>query len=224
MALDTTATLDAACRLIRVVTGDAYGDGYRVTGIGVGNAEYGKPDTVWVLGNWNDKAEYINGERIVTDNSMSRLFDALERIGVDCEWLDEWAMCDGCSQIVRTSPDSYMWQPAYAVVGDSRYCVECATGDCLDETLDEYIGDAGKCLTRSLISERELVDAGFIRFTVPPCESGWHPGQTDTPDAEVQRFEAEHGTDSEWLFWLDESSQFYVRFSLFYRPVTRDEH
>jgi hypothetical protein len=222
MALDTMARFDAASRLVAAVTGEPYGDGCMVTDIGIGVAErgYGYSDTVWVLGNFNDKTTYADGVRTVTDDTPSRLFNALERIGVSAEWLDEWHRCDGCKQIVRSKPDSYCWQPSYATLGDNIYCVDCATGDYLDETIAEYVGESGKCLTAALVSASELESHGFTRFNIPPAENGWHPGQDDTPDGVVAHFEAEHGTDAEWLFYLDETSQFYIRFTLFYRLST----
>jgi hypothetical protein len=210
--------------MVQAVTGQPYGDGCTVTDIGIGIAEpgYGDADTVWVLGNFNDKTVYADGIRTVTDDTPSRLFKALERIGVEAHWLDEWYGCDGCQKIVRSQPDSYMWQPSYAWLGDGIYCVECATGDYLEETIAEYVGESGRCIPAALVSASELESQGFTRFNIPPAESGWHPGQTDTPDAIVALFEAEHGTDAEWLFYLDETSQFYVRFTLFYRPVDSD--
>lgn len=219
MALDTMARLDAAMRLVKAVTGDEHGDGMTVTDIGVGIAEpgYGDSDTVWVLGNFNDKSVYRDGKWTVTDTAPRRLFDALERIGVSAEWLDEWYRCDGCQSIVRSHPDSYSWQPSFAWIGDDIYCVDCATGDYLDETLETYIGDAGRAISASLISSSELEANGWQRYNIPPAENGWHPGQTDTPDAIVADFERVHGTGSEWLFYIDEQSQFYTRFTLFYR-------
>jgi hypothetical protein len=104
-----------------------------------------------------------------------------------------------------------------------NYCVDCATGDYLDETIAQYIGEPGKCIPASLVSESTLAENGFARFNVPPAESGWHPGQTGTPDAIVAEFERVHGTDGfEWLFYLDETSQFYICFTLFYRATDTD--
>jgi hypothetical protein len=224
MALTTNQRLDAAMRLCRAVTGEDYGTDYdRVTGIGVGIAEpgYGDADTVWVLGNWNDITRYNpDGTRTVVDNRYARLGDALERIGVEAHWLDEWQECDGCHSIVRCNADSYMWQPSYATVGDETYCSECAPGDYLQEVLESYIGDYNRCVT-SWVTESELTAAGFIRWNEPPFENGWHPGQTDNPRDISERFESEN-PGSDWVFYLDENSQFYSRFSLFYRPVDSD--
>jgi hypothetical protein len=220
MALTVNQKVDAAVRVCRVVTGEQYGEDYeRVTGIGVGIAEpgYGDSETVWVLGNWNDVTDYSTGERVVTDNRYGRLFDALERIGIEGHWLDEWIRCDGCQSIVRRNADSYHWQPSFAEVDCEIYCTDCATGDYLDEVLESYIGDSNRCVT-SWLTETELTAAGFIRWNEPPFENGWHPGQTDNPRDIAERFESEN-PGSDWVFYLDENSQFYSRFSLFYRPV-----
>lgn len=220
MTMTTQQRYEAARRLCAVVTGDEYGVDYeRVTGLGVGIAEpgYGDKDTVWALGDWNDKTDYSSGERVVTDNSMSRLSEALDRIGVECHWLDEWYECQGCYQIVRSQSDSYHWQPSYADVDGELLCVQCATGDYLDELLEAFIGEQRKVLSSALVSEQDLLDAGFSRFNVPPAENGWHPGQDETPAGVLAAFESVHGSDCEWLFFMDEVSQFYVRFTLFYR-------
>jgi len=219
--LSVSERIDAAVRLCRAVTGDEYGVDYdRVTGIGIGIAEpgYGGSETVWVTGNWNAVTDYSSGERVVTDDRYSRLATALERIGVETHWLDEWTECNGCQQLVRTQPDSYSWQPSHVWVSDELLCRECATGDYLDETLAEFIGDEGRALSASLVSPAELESAGFVRFNIPPAENGWHPGQDARPADIVAEFEREHGTDADWLFYLDEASQFYVTFTLFYRP------
>ncbi len=221
--MDTNARLDAAIRLCRAVTGDEYGVDYeRITGIGVGIAEpgYGDADTVWVLGDWNDRTDYSTGERVVTDNRFSRLFDALERIGVEAHWLDEWQQCSGCQSIVRSNADSYHWQPSYVWVSDELFCANCATGDYLEESLAEFIGNPDKAIT-SWLSLSDLESAGFVRWNHPPYENGWHPGQDDNPRDIADRFESGN-PDAEWLFYLDETSQFYMRFSLFYRPTDTD--
>ena len=46
---------EAAGRLIKVATGEEYGDGEVVTALAIGYAEpgYGTDETVVVLGNWN---------------------------------------------------------------------------------------------------------------------------------------------------------------------------
>jgi hypothetical protein len=70
----------------------------------------------------------------------SSVGDALERLGFECEWSDEWTICDDCQQAVRTSPDSYDYQPMYAYVNDewngtldtTDGCT-CLCVDCLQE-------------------------------------------------------------------------------------------
>src|SRR5262249_6152278 len=103
------------------------------------------------FGNWNT----IDGEwdarthnRPLIDGIPKRLCDALEKIGADIEWSDEWKLCDGCQKPVRTKADSYSWQRSYIEKGDKIVCLEC-----LDpvEHLKALEGGDDKCNTISTI-------------------------------------------------------------------------
>src|SRR5262245_2729049 len=49
-------------------------------------------------------------------NNLPRdLGDLLEKAGWACEWSDEWTTCDACQKAIRTEPDSFCWEPSYAV-------------------------------------------------------------------------------------------------------------
>src|SRR5690606_14129584 len=55
------------------------------------------------------------------------VFNKLESLGYSCEWSDEWSTCSECGKAVRTSPDSYSWQPAYIIMHECELlCLECA--------------------------------------------------------------------------------------------------
>lgn len=66
-------------------------------------------------GNWND-----NGTGLV-----ERLGAIFERMGIECEWSDEWSTCD-CGKLVRHSPDCHHWEPSYIVTEGSIVCNDCA--------------------------------------------------------------------------------------------------
>ena len=54
-----------------------------------------------------------------------RGFDrTLERAGYAVEWSDEWTTCEDCQKAFRTSPDSYVWEPA------GLYCEDCQAELC----------------------------------------------------------------------------------------------
>jgi hypothetical protein len=59
-------------------------------------------------------------------NCFPRNFDTiLEKLGYAVEWSDEWFTCD-CGTAVRTSADSYIWEPGYKEVNGEIMCLECA--------------------------------------------------------------------------------------------------
>lgn len=216
--MDTQAKLIAAQRLIKVVTGEPYGDDETVSDVGVGYSEPGYHDeeTVWALGDWNNKSRYVDGQRIETSNVPGRLFDALERIGVEGEWLDEWTRCDHCQRIVRTSGDSYMWKPFYVILTDGEtLCGTCALDpDWSDEVMEPYINDSGRVIT--WCDESYLESLGWQRYNPDEYQSGWHEGMDDKPAAIAERIN-ETMPNHDYVFWLDEASQFYIGFSAFTR-------
>jgi len=100
-----------------------------------GYAEPGYDDKECVAtGNWNALGNKTMSERM--RQLPERLAKLFERIGVECEWSDEWSTCDECGKFVRTSPDSHSWSPSYVVATDADsyvvaadaelLCLECA--------------------------------------------------------------------------------------------------
>lgn len=73
---------------------------------------YSKPRRGIVWANWN-----------CLPRGLDRI---LERAGYTVEWSDEWATCTDCNRAVRTEPDSYYWEPGYAIVDGDYLCKECA--------------------------------------------------------------------------------------------------
>lgn len=188
--------LESAQRLIKVVTGEEYGDYETVMDVGVGTQYDDKK--VWVTGNWNG-------------TMGSRLFKALERIGVDAEWYDQHDPCSDCLKLLETKANSYCWQPRY--LRDSEGQIVCF--DCInvndDSVLEEfgYINNADKCIPDVLA--KHLPEWGWQPYN-GTYQNGWHPGQTDKPWNILARIEKDHPNLSV-VFRLDETSQFYISFT-----------
>jgi len=218
--------LEWAQRLINIVCGENYGDGEIVTDVGMGYAEpgYHNNNTVWVLGNWNDKARFDRlKRRIKPDTTPSRLFDALERIGVEGEWLDEWYRCSHCYRIVRCSGDSYMWKPFYVQLEDGDVlCGECVLQpDFLPDVLQEYINNSDKAVT--FCGASVLEEQGWVRYNDNArYQAGLHPGMNDRPGSLLEMLKVSH-PEHDVLFLIDETSQFYMEFSAFLKPKENDE-
>lgn len=228
----TNSIIDKVSRLVNFATGETYGDGYIVTDVIVGYAEpgYGDNESVIVLGDWNPR--YVPGAGIETSRDRwtstnpevtlpVRLARSLERVGADIQWCDEWTSCQGCFKAVRTEQDSYSWKPSYAWNADELLCHNCLIEAGIDG-LTEYVNEPTKCITWCEPSHVESL--GFIKWepgNEHTYESGWHPGQTDDPaaiyGAITETYEREGESAPSVIFFLDESSQFYIRFSAYVR-------
>jgi hypothetical protein len=213
----TTLTTDEivrrARRLIRAATGEDYGDGYTVTDMGIGYAEPGYHDdtTVWVTGNWNDKSF---DSPTLAERVPSRLFDALERLGVECEWLDEWVQCENCYRLFRTQGDSYSWKMSGAYFGDGYSCTDCMLSYG-DDALEDYVNDASRAVT--WCGAAHLESLGWARYN-GDFENGWHPGQDDDPERITRAIQGSQD-DVDIIFLIDHTEQFSIGFSAYTRAA-----
>jgi len=203
-------TLDRARRLIKAATGDENGDGYIVTNMGIGFSEPGYDGEEWVTGNWNPRRFPRDGEPPLTNEESlpSRLADALEKLGVETLWLDEWEPCHECYKAVRTVENSYSWLPSYINVEGTFLCMNCAT---FDDVEDEAVNNHNYAVPRQF----DLSAEGFTRYNDLYYESGWHPGQNDNP--EVLKAQAQDEGWEDVVFQLDSTGQFDMRFSMWVR-------
>ena len=108
---------------------------------GYGEPGYDDPSCGLVAtGDWNSVDVYDNrlqGRQVVSDLPC-RVQALFERMGIPCEWNDEWSTCDECGELVRTQPDGWNWTPSYKVVDDCEFlCSKCAAEREEDETEDE---------------------------------------------------------------------------------------
>ena len=94
-------------------------------------AEPGYSAEVVAIGNWNEIDAYnqITRSRDTISTLPKRLGDALERLGVQIEWSDQWSSCSDCGRLVRTDADAMSWAPYYAQSGIENgeiVCLDCA--------------------------------------------------------------------------------------------------
>lgn len=161
---------------------------------------YDQPETGILLANWNQVE--------------SDLMDELEAEGYELEWSDQWLVTDN-GGAVRTSPDSYQWQPSYLVTdhGDIITIEDDASEWIAEVALTDYMQPM-RALPDHITTE-ELTSEGFILHE-EEYENGFHPGQTDDPK-EVARHLFNDVGASEVVFQQTEQSQFYIKFSAWYK-------
>jgi hypothetical protein len=142
------------------------------------------------------------------------LDDILERYGYDVQWEDEWMTCGGCGKAVRSQGNSYHWQPSYAILHECElYCVECLQDD-PEEHLKGLEDNPRTCNTIRAIDPE---DYGYIKVNTDAYETGWHAGQNDDPKKVYEGLKAKGYQGI--VFSLDENSQFYSKWSVYYRPA-----
>lgn len=212
---------DIAQRLIRAATGEDYGDGELVTNLigGYADERYGDQDALVVLGNWNNKRWAREGEPELTkaETLPSRLATALDKLGVETLWLDEWNECSVCYRAIRTQPDSYSWTPNYSFTEDGYVCGKCLHED-VGSYVEPYINEATKAITWA--NAADLAPFGWEPWKpedVQRYESGWYPGQDDDPRSVLDSIHENHPT-LEVVFIIDDVGQFDTHWS----AVTRD--
>lgn len=153
--------------------------------------------------------EYMNDENL-QDYDIEKEFD--------CELVfdDEYSTCDDCQHVIRTSADSYSWQPDF-YVGDGF--IVC--GDCFrDETdyQEAYLKERTnnpKVAINGLMTEEHLEDLGFKKANIESFESGWHDyRQNDNPNEIYEKLE---NIFYEVVFMVDGVGQFDVNFSVWVR-------
>jgi hypothetical protein len=174
-----------------------------------GCAEPGYDDQTVVTANWNPAP-------------MKRISDFIERYfdNVSIEWSDEWTSCGECGKAIRTSPDSYGWQ-AYYIMGDCEItCLDCVKDD-VESYLDDYLNSINRAIPSELIDDVKKI--GFECYQeCMKYESGFHPGQNDTPQDAIKDIEKQLGADYfaghyDYLFAITDVGQFDMSFTILVR-------
>lgn len=174
-----------------------------------GYAEDGYDDPasgVIATGNWNTITKYneVTRKFDVVDDTPAKLAQKLEKLGVELEWSDEWTDCMECGKLIRTSPNSYGWQPSYSYVeGEGYICLGCLKPeDHLRQCVENNKGNQ--------IADIDPADHGYIKLE-GDFENGWYGGQCASPDIIMKAMIA---ADVPVLLNLDDVGQFDMRFSV----------
>lgn len=235
----TKTRLDLVGDLIERELGERWGDGYIVTDVIVGYAEPGygslslEGDEIVVLGDWNNK-RWINSTLIgpqipLTDEESlpSRLADMLSEIdGVEIEWLDEWCSCSECNRAVRSQPNSYSWQPYYAMLNECEpVCADCLLKDVEGSiTAGDWINNSSNALTW-IDGDKLAETTDFVKWE-PGNEhdyaNGWYEGQDDDPRKILEGILDRHPS-AEVVFVIDGVGQFDCHFSAYVRGLEIDD-
>ena len=159
-----------------------------------GEPGYSQPEKGIILANWNDVPKGLAAW--------------LEKHGYELEWSDEWTIVysGAKSKAYRTEPDSYSWEPSLILSDNGEWISPDDGADCAIEECAMTDYNQPCRFLPHWVTEDDLVDAGFVRVAEHQ-ESGFHPGQTDTPGP-IAKAQFDNGA-SQVVFRRTEASQFY---------------
>lgn len=156
-----------------------------------------------------DKFEAFVKETIEIEDSVEKDLE------IEIVYSDEYTTCSDCGKVIRTSPDSYGWQPDFYVGDGFIACGECFRGqsDYQEHYLQERINNP-KNAVNGLITEENLEEIGFVRLNKESFENGLHRGQTDNPEAIYDELSDKY---NEIVFFINGVGQFDVHFDVYVR-------
>jgi hypothetical protein len=160
---------------------------------------YTNPAKGILFGDWN----YFS-------NDVHRL---LEQYGYELEWEDEWSTCSDCGKALRTSPDSYGWQPSYFIMHECELlCKDCCP-------MEEYLEGLEDNPRQALNDHIDPSDYGYVKLE-GDFENGFY-GRSDNPTAIYKRLhDAGH---KRLLFNIDGVGQFDTTFSIWEKVTESDQ-
>jgi hypothetical protein len=144
-------------------------------------------------------------------NQLHALERYIDLDSVDHGFADEYCQCacGNCDIAVRTTHNSYSWQPGFICTSDGEVLLQHADDADIETYIAERINDP---YTAVNCPDLDLTNFGF-REIEGDFESGWHPGQTDDPKAILKNL-CEKSPDAQYLFRIDNVGQFDTRFSV----------
>src|SRR5512138_3892393 len=144
------------------------------------------------------------------------LGNILTRAGYSCEWSDEWSTCEDCGGAVRTSADSYSWEPSYRIIDEcSVVCHECMDWEAYCRSVEDDP-------TKAVGSDVDPEEYGYERLSDPEeYENGLHAGQTDEPAKILAALKAQGKTGV--LFRISGVGQFDVTFETWIRRADKED-
>lgn len=143
-----------------------------------------------------------------SDENDTSILDGLQNIGWG--FGDEWAKCDECDKLIRTSPDSYSFKPDYWLSDKlGILCGDCVRNNHALEYAQSLINNAKKANT--VLSSDDLENLDFTLIE-KDFEDGWYD-RHDSPE-EILNTALEKHPEGAFLFSISGVGQFATQFEL----------
>lgn len=170
-------------------------------------------DSYVVFEEWKEQERFIEiAKEVLELDKDTKDYEVERALDVSFVFSDEYTTCSDCDAIIRTSPDSYHWQPDYYIGDGFIVCNNCFVNNADYKT--DYLQDKinnPKTAVNGLLGEQDLEDLGFIKLNKDSYENGLYEGQTDDPQSIFENIKDKY---EEIVFLIDGVGQFDLHFSV----------
>lgn len=168
----------------------------------------------FVFDGWDDLGKFSKfAKEVLGLDDDVKEYDIEDELNASFVFSDEYTSCSDCSNIIRTSPNSYGWQPNFYVGDGFIACEKCFNNT--EEYQESYISDKINNPTSAvngLMTEEQIESLGFVKVD-EDFQSGWY-NRHDNPKAIYDELSEKY---DEVLFFIDGVGQFHVDFVAFIR-------
>lgn len=167
----------------------------------------------FIMESWDEVDKLAEVVRNVLEIDKDEKVWIDDLLGVEVVFSDEYTTCSDCNHVIRTSPDSYSWQPDFYVGDGFIVCNECfnETEDYQEAYIEERTNNP-KTAINGLISEEQLESLGFEKVG-ERYESGWYH-VNDNPEEIYEKLSQSY---EEVVFLINNVEQFRINFVTFVR-------
>lgn len=182
------------------------------------NAKQENPDKPWIAQRYEKRLKQLINLSDYHQWLESNEIESIDfnDIGIETGFSDEYSKCcgncNGCQNIVRTSPDSYFWTPPLYIDGEGFTCDDCA------QDHSEYVLEEYKNKTKSIPSQFNTDELGLVKVNDESYQQGMHEGMDDSPEPILKHL---NNADID-VWFLVHPSQFYYEFDVYVRTEDKD--
>lgn len=174
-----------------------YNDAYVYFESEYGERGYDTPESGILLADWNHVPKFVQSW--------------LERNGYALEWSDEWIRSD-IGKIYKTSPSHNGWKPSYVITKDGSVIgkdeIEPNT-----MALNDYIEHLTNNPKACDCFDIDWTLHGYTKCNREEYQTGFHQGMNDNQSEVFEKIKKEYPS-CDFIFTLDEASQFYSEWSI----------
>ena len=167
-------------------------------------------DALGVIGDWNSP-ELAWLEEIISRYER--------KYQVFIKWDDQTGICDCCGRLCDLYPSFYGAELSYILIRDNSCELVCRSCFVLENYLDYFVNNHHSCVPSWALDQAKQLGFELLEETY---ENGLHEGMNDNPESILKTLQ-EKFPEKDFMFFLKETSQFYITFNVLARDKDNEE-